>query len=548
MQTNEKARAVTAAVRGNSVLVYAAGNVEELLKADHAYKILNKKEFSSFKCQDCGTHMHAVASVNPEPFCVTCGSEKVEHVTNKKLPATAALVSDKEIASVVCPSCNLHNVVQSNVLKASAGDLHCCGCGSHLTVAGYEELPEAEMSKDACKSADDVDTLNEEDATMTQEDNFPVVDEELTQDIENLTEDMTVSEEGFDDQDMLALSSEEETMEMDTDLEDFDEMADEDNADEVAESFSEGESFMDMTAGDEEEELGNELIEPLAEGEPLMEAIDMDNTIESLSFVVKSNRLVAMKGFYAIATASQQSAGRNADMLGTPEFEQALRIQASKVGLRKALAQFGFQPLKAKAVDTAVIARKTVEATVKAQNEMEAQRRVFSDCLALAAVGMSRNVWKAQKNELKASVEAALQQFGVRNPKRITANLFAEKGLEYTKSLVEVATKLSKMSSQARKEYADMLDLVDEEDQVDLLEEQVEVNAENNDDMPMNDYSFESAEDMADDELMDLAEEVESVTSRFVTTAHPVQAKKQNSTAVTANAILAGTAPLRFNV
>jgi hypothetical protein len=63
---------------------------------------------------------------------------------------------------------------------------------------------------------------------------------------------------------------------------------------------------------------------------------------------------------------------------------------------------------------------------------------------------------------LRAAFESELALQGVRNPKKIAASLFDKYGVQFSKNLVELSAKLSKMTVEARKDTADMLDMTRE--------------------------------------------------------------------------------------
>jgi hypothetical protein len=119
----------------------------------------------------------------------------------------------------------------------------------------------------------------------------------------------------------------------------------------------------------------------------------------------------------------------------------------------------------------------------------------------------------------------------------------ADNGMDYAKSLIQLANKLSGMTEQVRKEYADMLDLVEDGASIELRASA--------DEMPMN----EEGAEFGDEDVTDTSEDLDSIQSRLTTTAvllRPKQgvtasgARKAN-VGSNASAILAGSAPLRFN-
>ena len=489
---SEKAKVIASKVRGQSVYVYAATSKDSILTANNAYKDLNAKETSSFSCSDCGNHMHVVASASPEPYCISCGSDNMVAST-QKVAATASFVSDKEIASVSCPTCETHNVLPASAVAAAGKEVHCVMCGTQITVADAVEDEEFELDKETS-----ADGMPDDGMPVDAEDDFP---------------DMTAESaiDGIDDEISEEFTSEEtyENPEMD-DIMKSDGMESEDTPENL---------FIDDQG-------------PAAPGEPLMDSMDLDDTPESLSLMsVAAGTVIAMKGIHTVAYANAKTAGKNADILERPEFEKALMISAGTIGMRKALAQMGFSPVKVKPVDAAVVSREVVQAKSQFMADQSKKQQVFTDSMALAAVGLSRNLWKGAENPLRTAIEAKFADLGVRNPKAVTSKLLSENGLAYSKTIVAVATKLAAMSGTARKEYAEMLDLVEDDPSTANADEMLNID-----------------EVAGDEEIDDVADDIDNVTARFQTPALLLP-KKQTAgvTQRTASAVLAGTAPLNFN-
>lgn len=550
------AKAVTAAVRGNSVLALASADVETLLKADKVYAKINQKQLTALACADCGSHQHSVTASGEQPFCVLCGSEKIGP-TGKRVAASTHLKSDSEAIAVKCSACGTHNVYQAKAVTASCGKVHCVACGTKVAVATDmipdvdgevgevgddfgEELGNGDNG-DIDEGIEDlgIDLADGDDVGLDDDDNIEGADADA--------DDFGDADDGLDAEfpEMSSSDDEDDLMTLGSDGEGNAEDEEEEEEDVTSElydgtdasggvapddSFTEGESF--NAEGEQVDSF--EDVPPLDEGEPLINTLGMDDTPDNLAFVETSSRVLVMRGCYAIATATTKTAGKNADLIFENSFQTAMVETARKTGLRKSLAQFGFRLIKAPIADTASVERRVVEARLVVANKQASEKKVFSDCMALAAVGLSRGLWKGANNPLRSGFENALEQAGVRNPKRVTAQVFGENGLNYTTVLIEVANKLTKMSTVARKEYADMLDMVDDE------QEQIITSSDEMD--------TDLAED-GEDDLVDLADDVNSVTSRFHQTASLVRAKPQHrDQQVTAHAILAGTAPLKFNV
>jgi hypothetical protein len=184
-------------------------------------------------------------------------------------------------------------------------------------------------------------------------------------------------------------------------------------------------------------------------------------TTASAVHVIRSNRIIASMGK---ATAAKIGA---ADIYLTPQFQDVVVAATTSKGLRKGLVQSGFilasvrlsgSKLSASAVKSQVEAgmRARIEASAKQQKAME-------QSLAIAAVGINRRFFKDVNNELKANLEAELVQAGVRGGQNIVRAMFAQHGVSYAKSILTLATKIAAMPEEMRDQYADALDMTEDE-------------------------------------------------------------------------------------
>jgi DNA-directed RNA polymerase subunit RPC12/RpoP len=122
------AAAVGKAVGKGGLLVHASTD-RSLLKSANASKELAAMQFSEFACSDCKTTLLAT-SVNPEPFCVVCGSHHVK-ATNKK-DVKASVPQDDKLIAVNCGHCKAANVLPSVITATTKGLVHCASCGTGI--------------------------------------------------------------------------------------------------------------------------------------------------------------------------------------------------------------------------------------------------------------------------------------------------------------------------------------------------------------------------------------------------------------------------------
>jgi hypothetical protein len=498
------AAAVKAAAKG-SVFVFASRD-SELLGAADALGAMKKLEYASFKCTACDTSM--VAEANSEPFCVTCGTHKVEQVGAK---AEMNVTSDAELVAVTCNHCQSHNVIQASVFKATGGHMSCANCGTEIAADLEPAQPDgpAKFGTDNVEPTDlkvptqetktgETAEAGEDPAKMdgTEQPDLKVPDQpETAADDELEVEELEMSEHVEPDGDEFVSP------------EDFDE-----------ESASEDEEIeVEEAEADEDEPLP---FEEDSAGDPVMDAMDMDDSDVALSFVKAHGRLVAMKGPITVATLTKAAAGTNAEVMFTDAMQKAVRMEAAKSGLRKALATYQFKPIRVKAMTKATVVAEVKKVKASIQQDQESKQKVFEESLAIASVGLSRNGWKNTPNTLMDAMVTELSSLGVPSAKRIVARMFAQHGVEYTKTLLEVASKVAAKSADSRRELAENFDMLNEEIEEDETSE---------------------VDDLIEDDV-----DFDSVTSRFSTPVTATVQKTVSKVTSAAQDVLNRRAPLQF--
>jgi len=628
---NEKhhaiAAAVKAAVASGQVVVLATADKKTLSSAEPVRTLLRSK-LASFECGSCKTEM--TASADLQPYCVTCGSAEVAK-TDKPFKLSASARSEDGKVGVQCASCDTVMVLDSKVVQASAGHLHCtcCGAGLKVQAAADESSEEAPVEMVSDETTDAPDVAEEPLEEITAGDEWPFHEEETASEesaeeildlVEAAGEDERVEVEAAGEEilDLVEAAGEDERVEVEAagedervevqssklrekvrarlksrrarpvaasadDLEEIsaaDEAADEppmpvvdadddleislpeDDDDTIdlegeltdMEDFTPGaESDLEISAGeapldsqpiDLAEEADEVTIEepeqveaadanisetPLkmvecADGDTLMDTLEIDDTPAALALTVSAGRVVAMKGHVAVASLTARDAGQNADIMQSAVFQAAVQRQVEKVGVRAGLKAFGFKPIRVPSMSKATIARKVNEVQQASVNRERQREKVFAASFALAAAGLSRGRWKGYENSLRAAVEQQLQMAGVRNVKTVSARIFEEHAIPFSRSLLELASKLSAMSEESRKEMAETLDMtVDCSTDMESVEQGVSPELET-----------------VDARLMATA-----AVLRPLATGRQIQASVDASQA--ASAILEGRAPLSFS-
>jgi hypothetical protein len=271
------------------------------------------------------------------------------------------------------------------------------------------------------------------------------------------------------------------------------------------------------------------------DGEILMDAVDLDDTVNACYIVQNGNRLLAMKGHYAVAALTPSAAKDVAAVMYTDGFSEAVLASVSKDGMRKALASYNFQPVRIPVQTKATVSRQVSAFKAQAAAEQAKKDQVMADCFAIAATGLARGMWKSTPNPLKAAFESEMSRLGVNKPGRISAQLFAQHGPEYSRVLCSLASQLASKTPETRRELADTLDMVADEPIADL---------------PMDSDGYEDI-DTGEDDGMEM-----SLASRL-TNPSPVRSSRQVAAllkpadvpslvtaSAMANAMLSGDIPL----
>jgi hypothetical protein len=592
---NEKHRAIAAAVQAaakGSVLVLATADSQVLASQDPTKELLSQ-ELSNFECKSCATKMTASAEL--QPYCITCGSEHVaKTATTAKVVANAA--ADK--VGVQCAGCNTVMVLDSKVVTASGGHLHCSCCGSALKVqaAAESEEPAAEEAPVKLES-DDSDNVEEAGDMSTPEakpeaelpleevesstDEWPFKEESTTasgdewpfkEESSEKSEDEPESAEEQKAEDEAAPKAEESAADGDADEDDLEISLPDDDDDGALDI--EGElSDMEDFAPDAESELAHSemllkddpMTEPslqvpgetaaeveapggenhflesgadetmtetppqiaeVKDGETLADALECDDTTAGVAFTASAGRLIVLKGHVAIASLTKANAKENADMIFSSVYHTAVEHQIKKFGLRAGLNAMGFSMVRVPTLSKATVARKVQQLQQASVNKDKAREKVFASSFAIAAAGLSRGRWKGYENSLRAAVEQQLTMAGVKNARVVAARIFEQHAVPFSKSLLELASKLSAMSEDTRNEMAESLEMTTEASESVAPEIQHE------------DAQEASPELTVDARLMSTAALLRPSTARNI--------QATASAFGTAQAILDGTAPLTF--
>jgi len=299
------------------------------------------------------------------------------------------------------------------------------------------------------------------------------------------------ADEEFEDEDSEdELNADEDEFEADDEFvdEEVESNVDDEFVDEEVESNVDSE-FGDLSIEADEgfEDIGSDGV-AIADADEIADQVDSEElqfaTVANAVHVIRANRILA-----SIGLANAKRAGI-ADVYLTPQYQDVVVANIEEKGLRKGLVQSGFVLAKvainaSKHTATAVKAR--VEAAVNNKLEVLAkQQKAMDQALAIAAVGINRRFFKDVSNDLKTNLEAELVQAGVRGGQNIVRAMFAQYGVSYAKSILTLANKIAAMPEEMRNQYADALDMTEDEDysDVDSVEADIEEDEEDFDPIP----------------------------------------------------------------
>lgn len=205
----------------------------------------------------------------------------------------------------------------------------------------------------------------------------------------------------------------------------------------------EGEDSDENTLSLTDEDSGNVLEE---DTEELDADADIDEESDSADLDVSYSSSVAGQAAWTayfkgvpVAMASKSAAGNNADIFDTPKFGQAALATAKVAGVKKALAELGFKPIKHK-VSVSAEVRRMVDKQVNEQRQsisadQASYEASFMAALATAALGINRGFFTDVENPIKKSLWAALNSAGIRSPETLIDNVFKSHSDAYHKVL-----------------------------------------------------------------------------------------------------------------
>ena len=510
------------------VLVHASADENFMEDPNAAATIAAEVEgMQAYVCAACDTHL--TASADSKPFCINCGSVTVPEAepTAVKARVTASTI----LAAVGCDACGTTMTLQASAINACGNRIHCSTCGNHMHVAlsastdenNEYEVPD-NLQAGEKKNSDDV---------------LPEIKPEApAEEAPAAASEVTVAEEAPMEPEVPEVKAaempEEETVPLDA------------APSEEADVVPMGDDNL-LLASDESEINPDELVAaPAAEltaandavkmaphtkhedsegvcddrGSILADAMNVDDTANDLSFISAAGRVVALKAHVTVFSLRASDAGDNVDLIESPQFISAVKRHVQAKGLRAALQDFGFKPVRVPVVSQETVKASITAATAKVEEKHKVVAANMEDALAIAATGLNSGRFRNYENPLRAALSAELSALGIRNPNRVVAKVFERYGITYTQNLLAAANSISRLSAEARKDMKDMLNMTRE---ITAGDEEAEVSAP---DTPL---------------------EARLTAAPIGAVKQPPVARLSASVDERAQAILAGKAPLSFN-
>jgi hypothetical protein len=307
----------------------------------------------------------------------------------------------------------------------------------------------------------------------------------------------------------------------------------------------------------EEEEI-EEAVGPEDGEMSILDVDGADDEPDDVVFANVGNSVKVIKANRIIASMSKKIAARagHEDMYMSEQFAQVTEVEMAKHGVRAGLKKMGFV-LATVNLGKAEVLNKRVELKAKkltahVRAEAEAQFEVLEQALAIAAVGINKGFFKEQRNELRAALETELEAAGVRGHKKLLANVFATKGIDFAKAILTVAKRVALMGEETRANFVKALDMVGDDlnDDDDLFGNAAAPDFQSQFATHEDEEQEHEADEFAD-EVHDEGAAPQTIHAALLRPASNIRrnsevSAKSTGYSVSAAAILSGKAPLPF--
>lgn len=186
-------------------------------------------------------------------------------------------------------------------------------------------------------------------------------------------------------------------------------------------------------------------------------------SVDGTKHVIKSNRIIA-----SMTADSAKICGCD-DVYLDDDFDEAVVSECEAKGLRAGLRSMGFTLATVKIKPNAQLKASVARATSSVKAEMlkaqDKRNEVMKQALALAAVGLNRNMFKDYENTLRSELTAKFESLGIRGASRVVKAAFAEHGIDYANKLLVIANEIADLPEETRDGLAAQLDMTNEPDE-----------------------------------------------------------------------------------
>lgn len=203
-----------------------------------------------------------------------------------------------------------------------------------------------------------------------------------------------------------------------------------------------------------------------------MDLVDIDglddDMVDDVAFIDYDDDVLAIAANRVIATLTKRAAIKAGlkDIYTQDHFENAVRLEMQKHGLRAGLKNSGFTLASVKVKASKALAL----AMARAQNELKAsavktadkQKQVRAQAVAIACMALNRGAFKGMRNTLRDALVAQLRGAGLLNAERVVAEAFKAEGVNFMRNVIKAAELVEEMPEEVRDGFVESLDMTEE--------------------------------------------------------------------------------------
>jgi len=419
-----KAKKLAVLASASPLIVYAGTSVTT--------EKVHAASYRTHECNDCHTEVAFGQVDGFQPFCPSCGGDTAPGADVAPPP-----VQEELLTSISCPHCSTANVVEDRLLAALEGTLHCAACAKSMnykhTAATVDQALETEPL-----DAEDVKNINGTDSTDDDPANVDAdkVNELGSADTKDTTESASATA-------VKEVAGEDGTE---------NDLAEDGKA--IAKGVAKGAEAVGEALMEHKEEVEGMDVD-------LTDAVPEDGEVDVKTDESEEEaRLLAFVDGVHVLTLEKAHAGENADVMLTRGFQAAMLREAEKHGF-KALASFGFKPVKVRVNIKQIVERQVQAAladrTAEVTASLDSLKADWDQCTKLAASALTNGFYKSRSNPLADVLVASLTGMGFKPAKQVVTRALQTAAPDFIKATAELASELMGKSLQHRNELAETL-------------------------------------------------------------------------------------------